>query len=746
MNPKMQTGGSARELLPSLTAGLLNGMLVLIFQSAYAALIFAGPLAAFLPQGTGILLFGAIVMSTVVSLLSGFSTTVTAPQDAPTAIMAVVAAAIATQMGMDNPQSTFWTIVIGMGLTALASGLFLWLLGQYKLGNLIRFIPYPVVGGFLAGTGWVLVKGAVAIMAGITLNLETAHRIFEGSLLLHWLPGVLYGIVLLIVQKRFRHFLVMPSMILGAIILFYGVLFLSQLPIAEARALGWLPPSFPGDVSWSPPSPEVWGTVDWAVLTQQAGNLATIMIISVISLLLNASGMELIVRKEVDLNRELKVTGLANLLSGLGSSSVGYMSLSLSAFGYRLGSRHRLTGLTVAAICAVGLFSGAGISAFFPRPLLGGLLFFLGLSFLVEWLYQAWFRLPRMEYGLVILILLTIGVMGFLPGMLVGMLIATVLFAVNYGRIGVIKHSFTGSSLHSNVDRSLNQKRRLNETGDQRQILELQGYIFFGTANAILEKVKRRLYNPDKPDLRFVVLDFRMVPGLDSSALNSFQKMLMLCESRNCRLIFTGLIAPVRGRLKAGKLLDGPNSPVRTFPDLDHGLEWIENQVLELQEGKAASTPETIEALRRILQDSLENGSEDLDCLPLAEQLAGLAELRELPLRGSLIRQGDQPTGLYIVLEGEITAQLEDGKGGVVRLRKMGPGAIIGEMGLYMNTPASASVIANSEARVLFISKAVFEEMENSYPATAAAVHRWVIRILGERLAAGNRTLQALLR
>ncbi|MCB0275742.1 MAG: cyclic nucleotide-binding domain-containing protein, partial [Calditrichaeota bacterium] len=99
-----------------------------------------------------------------------------------------------------------------------------------------------------------------------------------------------------------------------------------------------------------------------------------------------------------------------------------------------------------------------------------------------------------------------------------------------------------------------------------------------------------------------------------------------------------------------------------------------------------------------------------------------------------------------IVLEGEITAQLEDGKGGVVRLRKMGPGAIIGEMGLYMNTPASASVIANSEARVLFISKAVFEEMEESYPATAAAVHRWVIRILGERLAAGNRTLQALLR
>ena len=737
---------SVKQLLPSFTSGLLNGMLVLIFQSAYAALIFAGPLAAYLPQGSGVLLFGAFVMSLMVSLRSGFTTTVTAPQDAPTAIMAVVAAGIVAQMGMSNPDLTFWTVVIGMGLTALCTGLILWLLGYFRLGNLIRFIPYPVVGGFLAGTGWVLIKGAVAIMADISLNLQSMSQLFDGSTLYHWLPGALFGIVLLLVQKRFRHFLVMPGMILATLLLFYAVLAISQTSLSEARELGWLPPAFQGGIRFSLPGIAVLEEIDWLVLAAQSGNLATIAIISIISLLLNASGMELIVRREVNLNRELQITGLANILSGLGSSSVGYLSLSLSAFSFRLGARHRLSGLMVTTICGLALFSGAAFSAYFPRPLLGGLLFFLGLSFLVEWLYQAWFRLPRMEYGLVIFILLIIGFFGFLQGMIVGMLIATVLFAVNYGRIGVIKHSFSGSSLHSNVDRPLHQKRRLNETGEERLILELQGYIFFGTANAILENVRRSLYDQNRPRLDYVVLDFRMVPGLDSSALNSFQKMIMLCEAQEAMLILTGLKPAVLGRFKAGRLLDESREMLRTFPDLDHGLEWIENEVLQVKLNGPASSPETIDALKMILEEGLLDEDAQLDCLTLATQLAEISELKELSQDTHLIKQGDPPTGLYIVLEGEVTAQLHHPNGQIVRLRKMGRGAIIGEMGLYLNTPATASVVANAQTRILFLSKAAFGELERTYPATAAALHRWIICILSERLVASNRTLQALLR
>ena len=64
---------------------------------------------------------------------------------------------------------------------------------------------------------------------------------------------------------------------------------------------------------------------------------------------------------------------------------VGYHALSLSTLSYRIGARGRLPGLVAGAVCAVMLFAGSALLAFFPKPILGGLLFFLGLDFLVEW-------------------------------------------------------------------------------------------------------------------------------------------------------------------------------------------------------------------------------------------------------------------------------------------------------------------------------------------------------------------------
>jgi len=84
-----------QQVLPALSAGAVNGILIVIFQSAYAALIFSGDLSSYVARGIGLMLFGAFVMGTVVALISSFPGTTTAPQDAPSAIFAVIAAAIA---------------------------------------------------------------------------------------------------------------------------------------------------------------------------------------------------------------------------------------------------------------------------------------------------------------------------------------------------------------------------------------------------------------------------------------------------------------------------------------------------------------------------------------------------------------------------------------------------------------------------------------------------------------------------
>jgi SulP family sulfate permease len=121
-------------------------MLVVFIEVSFAALIFSGELDQFVPQGVGILLFGAFIMGAYVSLTSSLSGAISLPQDPPNVILAVVAASIATTMTSASPERTLATVVGAMMLSAVLTGLFFWLLGRFNLGQLVRYIPYPVVG------------------------------------------------------------------------------------------------------------------------------------------------------------------------------------------------------------------------------------------------------------------------------------------------------------------------------------------------------------------------------------------------------------------------------------------------------------------------------------------------------------------------------------------------------------------------------------------------------------------------
>lgn len=728
------------EIFSSLSAGIVNGLLILIFQSAYATLIFSGDLSQFLSRGMGVMLFGAFVMGMTVAVFSSFKCAVTAPQDAPTAIMALTAAAILEKVHQSSGAETaFVTVLVAMALTTLATAVFFLLLGSLRLGNLIRFIPYPVVGGFLAGTGWVLVKGAIGIMAGRRLSATDFEFILEPEALMHWLPGFGFAVILLFATRRFRHFLTLPVIIFSALGVFYLLIFASGGNTETAAAQGWLQKKFTSGVSIQWLSPQFLEQAHWRAISRQMGDLATIAIIGVISLLLNASGLELIVRKEVDLNREMRLTGLANLLAGLGSSMVGYMSLSLSAFGYRIGARSRLAGMTSAAICGLALVLGAGITAYFPKPLLGGLLLYLGLTFLLDWLFHAWFRLPRNEYFLVVLILLTIALWGFLNGMILGILIAVLLFALNYSQVNVIKYALSARTFRSNVDRSPTERHALDRTGDSALVLNLQGYIFFGTANAILNRVKQRVNRQSA--LKYVILDFRQVSGLDSSALNSFEKMQLLAESEEFLLAFANVGAAVRSRFRrSGLLVD--HGEIRVFADLDHAMEWVENQLLQAV-GIAEQTIDVREEafIDRILQETGAVGDTRLAARAMMQHFTQ----RDFDKDEKLITQGAETPGIFLLQSGSVNVILEDDSGKGMRLRSLRPGVVIGELGVYLRQPATATVVARDAVSTLFLSGQALQTMEKQSPEAAAVFHRFIVGVLGERLGNSNLMIRALL-
>ena len=423
------------------------------------------------------------------------------------------------------------------------------------------------------------------------------------------------------------------------------------------------------------------------------------------------------------------------------------MSLSLSALGFRIGARHRISVFVSAGLCGLILISGAGISSYFPKFLLGGLLLYLGLSFLVEWLYKSWRKLPRIEYFLVVLILVAIAFMGLLEGMIVGIIIAVLLFVVNYSRITVVKNVLSGATFQSNVDRATPFQRLLKKKGDQLYILQLQGYIFFGTANDLLDEVKRRITNPDLEPLKYVVLDFRLVSGLDSSALNSFAKMKLLEETAGITIVFTGLNLALYQKFEVGEIVGVEESLFLIFPDLDHGVEWCEDQILaaEAVVEEYPAEDSGFDLFSSIFNVSMADLNENGNSRIIANRIFEYMEKKQIAKDGYLIKQGMPSTTLYFIESGQVTARLEGDIGKEIRLRTMGSGTVVGELGVYLGLPATASVIANEDCSYLSLSLENLKKMEREAPELASAFHKFITRILGERLVNNNKTIQALI-
>jgi len=726
-----------QRLIPSLTAGFIVGVTDVSVEISLAALIFSGALVPFLAQGIGSILFGAFVILFLGALTSSVPGIMTIPQDTPAAILALIAAGVVGNMSTSATlDETFTTAVAAIILTSLSAGIIFLIFGRFKLSGFARFIPYPVVGGFLAGTGWLLAKGAFNVMTDMPVTLSNFPLLFRTEVLVHWLPGLIFALALLLILRRSSHFLIIPGMLTLGIGLFYIALALVGISTTQAAQLGWLLGPFEQEALFQPLTLSSLAQVDWSAILSQLDKIGAVIVLSLISLLLNVSALEVAAKEDINMNYELRSAGLVNLVAGLFGSPVGYQALSLTVLAHRLNAKTRLAGIFAALVCGGTLLFGASLLSFFPKPILGGILLYLGLSFLVEWVIDARARLPRIDYLLVLMILIAIASIGFLEGIAVGVLAAVVMFVVSYSRINAVKNTLSGATYRSKVERPLRHRQRLQERGGEIFILRLQGFIFFGTAQKLLDRIKERLNSPELPRLRYVILDFRQVVLLDSSAVFSITRMKQLAEAHNIHLVWTNLTPAIERLLEQGGLIDEADDSFIILPTLDHGLEWCENHILAAQ--GITDLTGVIESIERQLKHAIPE-------LKDVNRLTKYLEKQEIEMGEYLMHQGDQPDEMYFIEAGLVTAQLEFPDGKIMRLRSMRGGTTVGEMGMYLGNKRTASVVADRSSVVYRLSKNSLREMEKKDPEVAALLHQWIASLLAERLAENNRTIEALL-
>lgn len=716
-----------QKLVPNVVVGSVVGLLEMLFSVALSALVFSGALSEFAAQGLGLALLGTAVSCLCVALFSSLSGALSLNQDIPAAIMAVIAAAVAQAV---SPQlqgmSLFITVVTVMALSTVTTGIVFFLIGYFSLGNLVRFLPYPVLGGFLAGTGWLLATGAVGLMTNLSLDSwQQVAALWQPDMLLRWGPGVLFAFVLMFNVYRFSHFLVLPGTVVAEIALFYLVARLGGTTMAELQDGGWLLGPFSNASLWPP---IVWlhlSQVSWSAIITQLPNLLLLVVLSTVALLLNVSGLEAATNVDIDLNREMKAAGIGNLGSGLLGGLIGYHAVSLSVLSVKM-KGGRLAGVMVTAICLLALVVGAGTLSLFPKAVAGGVLFFLGMDFLKEWVYDAWKRLPHLEYGIVIFILLTIAIVGFLPGVAIGVVAAIVMFVVAYSRTEVVRHELTGQQMVSRVTRSQGERQHLRVHGEQIYILRLQGFIFFGTAEKLLNQVRERL---QQQQVRYVLLDMARVTGLDSTGMRSLGRLRQVAEAHEALVIITCATTAIEAQMARGGL--AADGMVRYFRDLDSGLEWCENDLLAQLPVQEATT------LFGQLQMMWPNEPRLAEILPYFERRAVTAGTY-------LMRQGDAPDDLYLVESGQVTAQLEQQGVLPMRLETMGAGRVVGEMGYYLGQARTASVVAETDCVVYRLGQDKLRQMEVGAPEVASLLHRLIIRFLSERVSHLVTAVQAL--
>lgn len=717
----------------ALTAGLLGGVLGVIWSISYATLIFSGPLSSHLGQGLALGLISVAILNLVAAF--GSALPVAEPQDKFALIVSAMAAAIAGVLRGGSSAHLFPTVLALIIVTSLATGGFFLVLGVFRLGQLARYVPFPVIGGFLAGTGWLIAVGAGQVLTGIPLTLENLHRFAQGTALMQTVMGVAAAVILVVALQRFTHFLVLPALLILFTVAFYAGLAITSTSVAHAGSLGLLLGPFPGGSSYHAPTTDDLHLVDWGTLAGQVGGIISVMLISAVGLLLNVASLEASSGDDLDLNRELRTMGVGNLVAGAAGGFAGYNSLSSSLVAMRIGSRGKLVGLVAATVGAVILVAGTGLLGYIPRFLVGGLLLYLGITLLGQWVVRGWYSMSRLEYAIVLVILVVIARLGFLPGLLVGIALGIMLFVVTYSRIGAVKHELTGATYHSNVERSARQREILREQGDALQIFTLQGFLFFGTTSALLERVRQRVTNPGRHQIRFVVLDWRLVSGVDGSVSLTFGRFRQLAAKHEIVVVLTDLAPSTQQSLERTDTVKSDDPIFRVFPDLDRGVEWCENQLLGSAEAQACYTGPLVNQLGELLH------SRDL-----AARVLTYLDRVEVPAGDCVMQQGTPPDAMYLIESGKLSVVMEHADGTSSRVRTVFGSTLVGEMGFYLRSPRTASVIATEPSVLYRVDRECLENMETQDPQAALAFSEMIVRVVSERVNGADATIEALLR
>lgn len=716
-----------------LAAGFVCGLLVVTLAIGNATLLARGDLASSIAIIVGVVLFAAAVLPASTAFISGIAGQVSSPQEiSVVALGTVVGAAAAAFSASHQSQAFLATILVTVALTTLSGGITMFLLGKAGLGRIIRFVPFPVFGGFLAITGWFLLIGGLETVLGHHLDWMKLSALIEPAAAIKVGLAVAFVVLIRLLYARAASNMLLPLSIIVLIVLFNIVVFSSGVSQAELKRLGWILAVPTESVVWPPISWQDFTQVDWRAVGAGLLFAPFVVVVTAAAAMMNVSGIELELKGDVDLNRELRSVGVGNVLASLVGGVPGFPSISNTLLAVRLGAPERAVGIVTGLISLAAMLFAPQLLGLAPAPLFGALLMWVGITRLIDWVIRPFRSLRRIEHA-IILIILAVGIVaGFAAGIMTGLLAALLLFVFEYSRVEGVRFVATGRDYQTKM-LSDEYRALMERHGASIVIMKLSGFVFFGTSDRIIQRISNTVAAATADPVRFVVLDFRRVSGIDSSTVMSFNRLKRLAQAHGVTVILAGLNDETMLRLRKGGL-DIKQAPFHVEPDLEGAVEWAEQHVLGTHGPHLLSDAAAADrSLAGFLGDEA-----------LAKAMRPYFTEVEFAPDSHLIKQGTRADDIYFIEKGEGVVMLETGHGPPVKLMAFGNGTILGEVAFYRGERRSASAIARTPIKAWMLSRSALAEIERDAPSLAATFHYQIARALSDRLQSANRLIRLL--
>jgi SulP family sulfate permease len=544
-----------------LFGGLTAGIVALPLALAFGAQTELGAIAG---------LYGAIALGVLAAALGGTPVQVSGP----TAPMTVVSAVVILE-AIEKAGSLAEAFPLIIATFFLAGGLQI-LLGVLKIGKYIRYIPYPVVSGFMTGIGVIIILGQIFPFVGTESpaggSIGVLRNLGDLPGLISW-PSVLLAAGTVAVIYLFPRLTKAVPGSLVALILFSLLaffLFQGQVSLINDTTEGGVPSGLPRLRL------DFWRAfADWEQFSWILQYGITLAALGAIDSLLTSVVADNLTKTRHDSNRELWGQGLGNIGAALLGGLPGAGATMRTVVNVKAGGKTRLSGIMAGVFLLVVLLGLGPLVGRIPNAVLAGILVTVGIGIIDYKSFRHLRSIPRSDALIMLVVLFFTVFLGLLQAVAIGMVMASLLFMKAIA-------DTTERLAESGMLRAYSQEVPwedeagvLDRIGDRVFIKRLEGPLFFGLTAGFQERVKAM------PNVCVVIIRMGRVPYVDQSGLYAMEEAVQDLIARGIPVVFAGLKDQPKDMFQRIKLVPGLIPAEHSFENFREAALWLEQYLKE---------------------------------------------------------------------------------------------------------------------------------------------------------------------